>query len=318
VRWLRRGAGLRRPAVLLLVAAALILGGGGGIGSSTLFALGAALALAVVVATLLTAVAARRIRVRRAITVDELGEDDALSITFTVEGLGRLPVRVEVLDADGRWTALERGSEVLTLRVGRRGAHLVGPSRVRLGDDLGLARRGLLVGEPHELLVLPAVGRGSTAIPGGLSRSGDPDPDGLRAYRPGTPMSRIHWASLARGGELQERIMLAASNGLPLVVVDTGSAADDAAVDWAARTAAGAVRELLAGGGCRVLLPGAGSAVEVTAPDAFAELHRALARMGAGAPRPDAAAGGQIIRIDAAVAPAGVSRPELPIGVIAA
>jgi uncharacterized protein (DUF58 family) len=309
---------VRRPALLLLVAAALILGGGGGIGSATLFTLGAALALAVIVATILTTIAGRRIRVTRTIGVDELGEDDPLTIAFTVTGLRRLPVRLEVLDADGSWTPLERTGGTVSLRVGRRGPHLVAPSRLRLGDDLGLARRTLLVGDAHELLVLPAVGRGPASVPGGLARSGDPDPDGLRAYRPGTPMSRIHWASLARGGELQERIMLAASSGLPVVVVDTATAADAAAVDWAARTAAGAVRELLAGGGCRVLLPGAGAAVAVTAPEAWPDVHRSLARMGVAAPRLDLSVGGEVIRIDAATAPAGAPRPRLPVGVVAA
>jgi uncharacterized protein (DUF58 family) len=313
---MNRGATVWRPALLLVGAAVLIVGGGGGIGSATLFALGAALALAVVVSTLLTTLAARRIRVERTIAVDELPEDEPLAVAFAVRGLGRLPVRVEVLDAEDRWTPLARDGGVVELRVARRGPHRVGPSRVRVGDELGIARRVLRVGGDHELLVLPAIGFGRNGLPGGLARAGDPDPDGLRAYRPGTPMSRIHWASLARGGELQERVMLAASSGLPLVVVDTAAAADAAAVDWAARTAAGAVSELLGSGGCRVLLPGAGAALTVTAPDAWPDVHRSLARIGTGAPRLDAGGGGEIIRIDAGAAPPGPPRPRLPEGVV--
>ena len=58
----------------------------------------------------------------------------------------------------------------------------------------------------------------------------------------------------------------------------------------------------------------------MTAPGAWPDVHRALARMGAGSPalRADVAgAGGPIVRIDAGAAPPAARRGPLPDGVVA-
>jgi uncharacterized protein (DUF58 family) len=305
---------MRRPALLVLAAVVLVLVGGA-IDSATLFALAVADVALVVGAVLWTTLALRRLDVRRTIVAGEVVEGEPLRVAFAVRGLPRLPVRVEALGPDGRWVALGSGGGTIELRVGRRGPHVIGPSPLRVSDDLGIVRRLIHVGREHPLLVLPAVLPAPPGLPGGAARAGDPEPDGLRAYRPGTPMSRIHWASLARGGELQERVMTAAPSGLPLVVVDTAAAPDAAAVDWAARAAAGAVRELADSGGCRVLLPGAPGVLCVTDPSGWPAVHRALAHLGVGAAGADPNAFGDVVRIDAAAAPAAGARPPLPVGV---
>jgi uncharacterized protein (DUF58 family) len=306
----------RRPALMLLAAVALVLIGGT-IDSATLFALAVADVALVVGAVAWTTIAVHRLHVTRTIVAGEIVEGEPLRVTFAITGMPRLPVRVEALGPDGRWVALDADGGAVELRVERRGPHVVGPSALRVSDDLGIVRRLLHVGGEHPVLVLPAVLAPLTALRGGGATIGDPEPDGLRAYRPGTPLSRIHWPSLARGGELQERVMVAAPAGLPLVVVDTAAAADAAAVDWAARVAAGAVRELADHGGCRVLLPGATGALSVTQAGGWPAVHRALARMGVGAAAVDPYASGDVVRIDAAAAPAGAQRPPLPAGVAA-
>ena len=108
--------------------------------------------------------------------------------------------------------------------------------------------------------------------------SGDPEPDGLRPYTPGTPINRVHWAGAARGGELQERHFATGRDQLPLVVVDT-QGADAAAVAWVARSAAGLVLALARAGGCRVLLPGDRVVTTIDDVGAWPPIHRRLAAL---------------------------------------
>jgi uncharacterized protein (DUF58 family) len=306
---------MRRAVALLGVAGLLVLAGGA-IDSATLFALAVAAVIVATAAVATTALAVRRLEVSRTLATAEVVEGEDVAVRFRVRGVARLPVRLEARDADGAWVAIGPQDGAVTLRVARRGAHVVGPSLLRVVDDLGLVRRVVRAGGEHPLLVLPAPTPPLVALPGGRAHRGDPEPDGLRAYVPGTPVSRIHWASLARGAQLQERRLVAAPTGLPLVVVDTAAAPDAAAVDWAARAAAGAVRELVRAGGCRVLLPGQRTAMSVTAVEGWPTVHRALARMGVGAPGAPSGEG-EIVRIDAAAAPAQATRAALPDGVVA-
>ncbi|MDO9354991.1 MAG: DUF58 domain-containing protein, partial [Solirubrobacteraceae bacterium] len=141
-------------------------------------------------------------------------------------------------------------------------------------------------------------------------------------YVRGTPMSRIHWKSAARGGELQERAFAPARDHLPLVMVDTTGAPSASAVDWAARTAAGQVLSLAQGGGCRLLLPGDRTPVVLMDPVAhWPAVHRRLADLGQGAPAARISARDlhDAVRVNAAMAPpeAVVPRRPLPPGVVA-
>ena len=49
--------------------------------------------------------------------------------------------------------------------------------------------------------------------------------DGLRPWREGSPASRIHWQSLARGAGLMERKLISEADSRPLVVIDPRGAA---------------------------------------------------------------------------------------------
>jgi uncharacterized protein (DUF58 family) len=248
------------------------------VGSVALFAF--ALGLMVVVAGSLTAtvLGARRLVVERTVDQTEVLEGRPVTLRFRLRGLGGLPVHAEGLDQDGAWQRLDATAS-RPCTIGRPGAHLIGPSALRVRDDLGLFCRYRTVGEPAVVLVLPAPARvGVQARPGGADAGGDPEPDGLQPYSRGTAVARIHWPSVARAGEWQERRVVTAPRGAPLVVVDLSGAPSEEAIDWTLRAAAGQIHGLACAGGCRVLLPGERLPIPVeNVAEGWPAVHRRLA-----------------------------------------
>ena len=240
----------------------------------------------------------------RTIDRGDVQEGRPVTVHFEIGGLRALPVRVEVLGRGGEWHALEGGTGSVPFVIDRPGAHVLGPSPLLLRDDLGLFSRLTLGGQPESLLVLPEPAPPPARLrAGGALVAADPEPDGLRPYTPGTPMSRVHWASAARGGELQERHFTSGRDRLPLVVVDTAGA-EGASLDWVARSAAGLVLALARAGGCRVLLPG--DRVPTTLDDigGWPAIHRRLAALEPGAPAALTALGDRdVLHVRAASAP---------------
>jgi uncharacterized protein (DUF58 family) len=317
---MKRAIGLLLAAVVLTVVA-------GALASLALFALAVGLLLVILVAGVSVVATARRLVVTRSVLHREVGEDQPISVCFQVRGPGRLPLPVHLeakVDTDG-WVPLGEAGGRLQLLVGRRGAWRLEPSRLRLRDGLGILEWPLVAGQPELLLVLPAPDLRVPIPPRPDARADDPDLDGLEPYVPGTPISRVHWPALARGAGLQQRRLVPPPGGLPLVVVDTADTGDPRAVDWAARTAAGAILRLAGTGGCRVQLPGDQAATTVTdlaAP--WRGVHRRLALLqpaGPAAARGPLEAGVPVLHVRAADAPAEVlgaaPQPLLP-GVVAA
>jgi uncharacterized protein (DUF58 family) len=318
---------MKRAGGLLLIAVALAVVAGA-LASLALFALAVGLLLVTLAAVVSVALAARHLAVIRSIPQREVGEDQPVGVRLQVRGPARLPLPVYLeaqVDTDG-WMPLGEGGGLLQLLVGRRGAWRLEPSRLRLRDGLGIVQWPLVVGRPEPLLILPTPDLRVPIAPRPDARAGDPDLDGLEPYVPGTPISRVHWPALARGAGLQQRRLVSPPGGLPLVVVDTADISDPRAVDWAARTAAGAILRLVGTGGCRVLLPG--DQVATTVTDLTAEwrgVHRRLALLqpaGPAAGRGPLEAGAvSVLNVRAARAPAEVlgARPRpLPPGVAAA
>ncbi|MDQ8046261.1 MAG: DUF58 domain-containing protein [Solirubrobacteraceae bacterium] len=312
---MRRGIELALGPVLLCFAASAT-------GSKALFAI--AIGLAVVYLGMYLAVerAMQRLVVVRRIDRHEVVEGAAIQMQFDVAGIGGLPAGLERLCACGEWHPLDVGTHSVSWTINQPGPHVLQASPLRVRDDFGLFTRLILVGEPEEILVLPSPAPAAQGRRrGAMDISSDPEPDGLKSYVVGSPVNRIHWKSAARGGELQERAFAPARDHLPLVVVDTTGEPTPAAVDWAARTAAGQMLALARGGGCRVLLPGDRTPTTLMDPvSQWPGLHRRLASLGRGGP----ARGTRVdlreaVHVNAAAAPphAVVPRGVLPPGVIA-
>ena len=299
---------MRGPLGLLLAAAALAVSAGA-MPAPALMPVAVGLALVTVAAWAAVTLAARRVTVTRTLAVREAREHEPIRVEFEVGGLRRLPVMLEARDGAGVWTPLGGGLE---LTVPRRGAHRLAPSQLRVRDRLGIAHRHVTAGRPERLLILPAPQKSVLRAPTAGPAAGDPEPDGLQAYAPGIPMTRIHWPALARGAGLHARRVASGPHQLPLVVVDTSGALQPGAIDWAARTAAGHVERLAHDGGCRVRLPGDRRETTVADPGAWRALHRRLALL---APAPATPAPPSAIRIVAAAATALPPPPPLPAGV---
>lgn len=310
---------MRRRLALLVVPILTGLGAAA-LGSIALFSVALGMVLVCAGSAVLVRLGSRRLRVVRTVDRREVLEGRGITVRFAVSGLRGLPVHVEVLGADGGWWALEPGGGSTTCVIDRPGPHVLDATPLRVRDDLGLFSRRVRGGRPESVLVLPQPASSpEVARRAGADPVGDPEPDGLRTYVPGTPMSRIHWASAARGGELQERAFATARDRLPLVVVDTAGTEDGAAVDWAARTAAGHVLALVRAGGCRVVLPGDRLPTTVVDPAGhWPALHRRLAGLEPGAPAPAPGLDEQgALHVRALLAPEGTTaRGSLPPGVV--
>jgi uncharacterized protein (DUF58 family) len=274
-----------RPAVLILVAAASVVAGAA-LPSQALFAAGCAFGFVTIAALVRVLVGARTVRISRRVPVGEVEEDRALSVFLSVRQPRWWPLRVEV-QVGSVWHPLGAEEFRIDVHVGRRGPQELPPPPVRVTDPLGLAERRSSVGAPVRILVLPrpkADGWDARPLPS-HDAGADLEPGALWPYVPGTRLCRIHWASLARGGELMQRELTPSPTDLaPIVVVDTHGVVDREAVDWVARTAAAVVKRWASRAGCRVLLPGDRLPSYISADlRGWRELHRRLALLEAGA-----------------------------------
>src|SRR5207247_152236 len=138
----------------------------------------------------------------------------------------------------------------------RRGRPLLEPATLLLNDPMGMHTAEIRSGRGDWVLVLPRVepvvrcdargGPGDAALdgPDGLVGTGldtmpiDLEIDGLRPYREGTPASRIHWATVARTGEMVEHRLVAGADSSPLVLLDRSQPANQDALDSAVRATA--------------------------------------------------------------------------------
>ena len=102
--------------------------------------------------------------------------------------------------------------------------------------------------EVHEVLVLPRIEAVRAPSDGGevaagharaaLIAAAETEIDGLREHVEGSPASRIHWPSVARGAGLMERKLISETDSRPLVVLDPRAPASPEALDAAVRAAA--------------------------------------------------------------------------------
>lgn len=159
---------------------------------------------------------------------------------------------------------LEPGGEdraTYRLAAEHRGIYTVGPLEVELTDAFGLWSRVRTIAPAIELTVYPAVEtlRPLAHSPGDDPTAGTPRPAtvgpngeelyGLRPYRMGDDLRRVHWPSTARTGDLMVRQLEVPRQGRATVLVDVRAPVHDGArLEAAVSVAASIVTASRAGG----------------------------------------------------------------------
>lgn len=199
------------------------------------------------------------------------------------------------LDVEGAACAFEslHGDATAELRYRlhstRRGFFRLGPAVVEANDPFGLVRRFHLGRRAEFITVLPRIvgiaqnwplgQKPIHEVPKRQSLFEDPSRFlGVRAYRPGDPLKRIHWRAYARSGELQVKLFEPAVLDGALLALEMGQKAwpppkdsdlGDPALELAVTVAASLAETVLAGGQKVGLLANGTDAAE-RYPDEFA------------------------------------------------
>jgi len=292
------GGGFGRAAGVLCLGIVLCAVAGA-FAAGSLWVSGLALVLLAVAAPVWVSVAWQGSLVRRRLDRQVVQEGEPVTVTIELHR-GALPLPLPggtlVPWPGGEPMAPPRAGGLVEreLTLAGRGRHVLGPACLRVTDPLALCelRR---CSAPLEVLVLPRVepvnhmalrgagllegrGRTSAAPPAALEL------DTLRAHRPGTPASRIHWPAVARTGVLLERRFVDDDDRRPLVVVDTTNPQSSQDLDSALRAAASLCVHLARQGGVSVLL-GEDRRPTRLGPDlrGWTQLHTRLALLPAGA-----------------------------------
>src|ERR687884_386288 len=209
--------------------------------------------------------------ISRSIAKRSVVEEERVDVGIGVSG-GRLPlppgwIDEPLLPEPVRYKPGRRSARVrVEVTFARRGRRLLPPPALVLRDPFGLAQRVVSGTGMDEILVLPrvlpvrATAGGGDATPAharaALVAAAETEIDGLREHRPGSPASRIHWPTVARGAGLMERKLISEADSRPLVVLDPRAPASQDAVDAAVRAAASLTLHFARRTGCALLLPG--------------------------------------------------------------
>jgi uncharacterized protein (DUF58 family) len=284
----RSAFGCAALGVLLLLVA-------GTFDAEPLYVTGAALVLLGVGAAAWIGLGGWEATVRRTIASRSVVEEDALAVVIEAVR-GRLPlppgwIDEPLLPEPVRLTAGRSRARVRAeVTFGRRGRRVLAPPALVLRDPFGLAQRVVTGAHADEVLVLPRVLPVRATASGGdgiaaharaaLIAAAETEIDGLREHREGSPASRIHWPTVARGAGLMERKLISEADSRPLVVLDPRAPASQDTLDAAVRAAASLTVHFARRTGCGLLLPGDRRAVTVE-PDllAWPQAHVRLALM---------------------------------------
>ena len=283
---MRSAIGCAALGLLLLVVA-------GTFDAEPLYVTGAALVLLGAGAGAWIALGAWGATVTRTIASRSVAEEEPLSVIVEATR-GRLPlppgwIDEALLPEPVRITAGRSRARVRAeVTFGRRGRRVLAPPALVLRDPFGLAQRVLTSGHDDEVLVLPRVSKVRATSGGGegvtaharaaLVAAAETEIDGLREHREGSPASRIHWPTVARGAGMMERKLISEADSRPLVVLDPRAPASRDALDAAVRAAASLTVHFARRSGCGLVLPGDRRAVTID-PDllAWPQAHVRLA-----------------------------------------
>lgn len=283
---MRSAAGCAALGLLLLLVA-------GTFDAEPFYVTGSALILLGAGAAAWIGIGARGVRVERTLEKRSVVEDEPLVVRVEATA-GRLALPPGFIDEPllREPVALRAGRRRARVRIeasfARRGRRVLAPPALVLRDPLGLAQRTITAAGPDEILVLPRTSPVQMTSAGGeaagahsrtlLTASAETEIDGLRTYREGVSASRIHWASLAKGGEIMERKMTAEADSRPLIVLDPRGPASPEGLDAAVRAAGSLVLHFARRSGCGLLLPGDRRAAVIDADlGAWPQAHVRLA-----------------------------------------
>jgi uncharacterized protein (DUF58 family) len=242
-------------ATVVLLVAGLVAGYATLVGVAV--ALGASLAIAVVLVSRPTSISTeRRIVPERVVSGGEAFS--LLTVTNTAarrSGAGTVRERIGDRHVPVELPSLDPGESAVLRRLlptDRRGIFPVGPLTIRRGDPLGLLLRGADEDDRSRLIVHPATHK-VNPYPSGINRDLDGTPSGesssagiafsgLREYVPGDDLRLIHWRSSARVGELMVRYNVDHQQPRTAVILDTRAGLhDEESFEDAIRSAASVV-----------------------------------------------------------------------------
>jgi uncharacterized protein (DUF58 family) len=261
---MRSALGCAGLGILLLLVA-------GTFDAEPLYVTGAALLLLGAGAALWIGIGGHGASLGRELTTRSVIEEQPLHVRIHARS-GKLPlppgwIDEPLLPEPVRLPAGRRDARVrIEVTFGRRGRRRLPPPALVLRDPFGLAQR--VIGGPatDEVLVLPKIYPVTVTAGGGdatpaharasLLAAAETEIDGLRPWREGSPATRIHWQSFAKGAGLMERKLISEADSRPLVVLDPRTPASQDALDAAVRAAASLCVHFARRSGCSLLLPG--------------------------------------------------------------
>src|SRR4051812_838333 len=268
---MRSALGCAALGVLLLVVA-------GTFDAEPLYVTGAALLLLGAGAALWIGIGGHGASLGRELTARSVVEEQPLQVRIHAKS-GRLPlppgwIDEPLLPEPLRLPAGRRQARVrIEVTFGRRGRRQLPPPALVLRDPFGLAQRVISGPATDEILVLPRIFAVNLTAGGGdatpaharasLLAAAETELDGLRPWREGSPASRIHWQSLAKGQGLMERKLISEADSRPLVVIDPRAPQSPEALDAAVRAAGSLAVHFAKRTGCSLLMPGDRRAVVI-------------------------------------------------------
>lgn len=196
-----------------------------GFGTPALLVVGTGLVTLVLGAWVLVSLSGRGLRLRRTVVERRPRAGDDVHVDLSLSGSGRARTALRLSDWEispgvgtlgaARVAPGTRGARRLRVRGVRRGEHTLAPARLTVKDPLGLVGATRAFGDATRLLVVPrvvpatadahALGDRRTIRRAALGED-IAQLDGVREYRPGDPLSRVHWGQTAKRGALHTKL----------------------------------------------------------------------------------------------------------------
>jgi uncharacterized protein (DUF58 family) len=219
------------------------------VGSPDLHMVAAGILVLPLLATLFVRGGQPRIDVRRQLSSTRVSPGTRVTVTLTVENLGRATLSFLLLEDSlpgqfGKAARLvisgipSRNQQTVSYSMvcRRRGRYVIGPLSVFVSDPFGLARVKVATPDQNELIVYPevedlqrwklasvGVGAGESAVR--LLHRSAAEFYTMREYVTGDDLRRIHWPSVAKTGQLMIRQDESTRRSAAVLILDNRSTA---------------------------------------------------------------------------------------------